>query len=212
VGTINGLPINEGVALLYALEPSRLTTLEKRFPHLPLALGIQAGGGDTDEPDEYILDKAAFMIVALDQAAESAEEGRGRIARLIRKARLGRTISQGMIIVGSSASLATLALSQTRAAILSSLLSLLAAIGNLAAEHRERLLIKDAGSIYDAYEKLSISCYRAKLLSGEIQLALKHRVSASEIRSLVTNGNVLCEEMNGWLVQLVETVNSRSGR
>jgi len=202
--------INEGVSLLDKLSPARLTQLRKQYPILTdeLALGIDAGSEEQMAAQGIALltEKANIMIAALAEAEAAAEKSLVSVSARVKTARRQRLISQVLVVIGSSSSLATLALSKNRAAVIAAVLTLLAALGNLVAEYNEGLLSPQAGNIYDVFQKLAGGAYRARSLSMELTLALKYQSDVTELRDLVERANVLCEELNGWLVQLLKTI------
>src|SRR5580698_6233959 len=122
MGRTGAIAINEGVSLLEKLSPGRLDELRTAHPLLSdaLSLGILAGAEVTPETtstvDPLLREKAAVMVAALGEAAKAAQEGSASVARRIRLARRQRLISQGLVLIGSSSSLATLALNKNRAA------------------------------------------------------------------------------------------------
>lgn len=211
-GTVMGpapaqaIAINEGVALLDMLAPGRLADLRVALPQLTheLQTGIMAGPEDAKlGPDVYLSEKARVMMAALTEVGDAAQRKLIGISGRVRNARRQRLISQALVVVGSSSSLATLALSQTRAAVAASVLTLLAALGNLAAEYLEKLLNPQAGNIYDLFQKLGEGRYRAKSLAVEIGIAIKYGAVPEDLRALVSEANKLCEDLNGGLVQIL---------
>lgn len=211
-----GAAINEAVFLLAQTSPERLESLRSQFPYLAEELqeGIYAGE-ETQEKGEakkssYLADKAAIVIAALDEAAKRAESAMGTVAESIRKARLRRLISQVLVLVGSSSLLGAVALEGKTATVLSAVLTLLAALGNLFAEHYERLINPQSGNIYDAFQKLGEGAYRARTFASRLQLALRHKEGETELANLIGEANELCEQLNGWLIQILNQ--SLSGR
>jgi hypothetical protein len=202
----HALAINEGVALLDELAPSRLADLRTALPQLAseLQVGIIAGSGDEEPaPDAYLREKASVMMTALTEVADAAERKLMEVSGRVRNARRQRLVSQALVLVGSSSSLATLALSQTRAAVAASVLTLLAALGNLAADYLEKLLNPQAGNIYEMFQRLGEGKYRAKSLAVEIAISLKYGAVPEDLRALVGEANKLCEDLNGGLVQIL---------
>ena len=212
MGLRSGVAINEGVSLLDSLSPTLLQQLRGKYATLSdkLDLGIAAGadeereGGPADDP--LIREKASVMIAALAEAWKAAENRLVSVQRRIQTARRQRFVSQALVLVGSSSSLATLALSKNRAAVIAAVLTLLAALGNLAAEYQEKLLMPQAGNIYDVFQKLGEGAYKARTLSAELALSLKYHQGPSELKSLVGDANLLCEQLNGWLIQLLSKI------
>ena len=202
-----GPAINEGVSLLNSLSPGALENLRSEYPRLSkdLKLGIQAGiesAGDEDRA-QITREKAQIMIAAVAEAETAARAILDSVSRKINSARRERLWAQLLVLVGSSSSLATMAFGKSAAAIICAVLTLLAAIGNLIADYKERLLNPQSGNIYDAYQRLSECVYKTKGVSTNLSLALKYNQSVSELEPLIASANVLCEELNGWLVQMV---------
>src|ERR1700730_1005453 len=211
MGETTSIAINEGVFLLQSLSPARLDQLREEYPALSkeLAVGISAGPdvepGDNNAATAILREKAQIMVVALSEAGTAAQQALLTLSRRVKSARRRRLISQMLVLIGSSSSLATLALSKNRAAIISAVLTLLAALWNLLAEYQEKLLNPQAGNIYDAFQRLAEGAYKTRTLSTELTLALKYD-QASQIGQLAANANLLCEQLNGWLVQMVTSM------
>ena len=55
------------------------------------------------------------------------------------------------------------------------------------------------------YQRLSECAYKTKGVASDLTLALKYNQCVSEIEALIASANVLCEELNGWLIQMVTT-------
>lgn len=201
--------INEGVSLLSRLSPSALDDLRARYPHRSedLKVGIRAGleSSSDDNQRPIVCEKAQIMIAAMAEAENAARETLMSVAKRISLARRQRLWAQLLVVIGSSSSLATMAFGKNAAAIICAVLTLLAAIGNLIADYKEKLLNSQSGNIYDAYQRLSECVYKTKGIASDLALALKYNQSVSEIESLISDANVLCEELNGWLVQMVTT-------
>lgn len=217
MGANNEIAINEGVFLLQSLSPDRLNQLRIEFPSQSraLAIGIIAGSEDGPENDKVAMamlrDRAQIMIVALSEAEAAAKKAVVAVSRRVKSARRQRLLSQILVLIGSSSSLATLALSKNRAAVISAVLTLLAALWNLLAEYQEKLLNPQAGNIYDAFQRLAEGAYKTRTMSTELTLALKYNQNATQIGPLVASANALCEELNGWLIQMVASMPQTSG-
>src|SRR5579862_5648872 len=145
MGMIAGVAINEAVSLLESLSPARLETLRGQYPRLSGQLGLGIYAGEDDEhparqSDPHLNEKASIMGAALTEAWKSAEVAMITVSRSVRTARQQRLFSQAFVLLGSSSSLATMALGQNRAAVIAAVLTLLAALGNLGAEYNEKLL------------------------------------------------------------------------
>jgi hypothetical protein len=201
--------INEAVSLLDSLSPTRLDQLRGQHPLLAgdLGLGILAGA-DTEQPSDALLnEKAQIMIAALGEAWKAAEDALAEVSRRIKTARRERLISQVLVVIGSSSSLAAITLSQDlRPTAIAALLTLLAALGNLVAEYHEKLLTPQAGNIYDAFQKLGEDGYKARAASTDLTLALKYNETGPELRTLLASANQLCEQLNAGLIQLLNRI------
>src|SRR6266852_5144487 len=206
-----GAPINEGVFLLNKLSHYDVEDLHEKYPHIPadnLKTGIFAGPEEEDPANRAAMarDKAHFMLDTLAAAKEAAQTALVSVARKVKSARVQRLISQILVHIESSSSLATLALGKKRAAIVSAVLTLLAALGNLFAEYQEKLINPQAGNLYDAFQRLSEGVYKTGTMSSDLTLALKYEPDVSQLEQLIAKANALCEELNGWLIQLVSTM------
>jgi hypothetical protein len=98
-----------------------------------------------------------------------------------------------------------LAFGKNAAAIICAMLTLFAAIGSLIADYKEKLLNRQTGNIYDAYQRLLEGTSRTRKLSTDLSLALKYIQGPSELEPLIASANVSCEDLNGWLIQMVAT-------
>lgn len=194
--------INEAVFLLSELSPDDLDKLKLKYPTIAdnLKVGIYAGD---DVSNEHLFEKAHVMMVVLNEARRRSETAMISISASIKKARQRRLLSQAIVIIGSSSLLGAVALDGKQATVISAILTLLAALGNLFAEYHEKLLNPQAGSIYDAYRKLGEGAYKAQFLSGDIQLSLKYGRHNTEMKDLILQANELCEQLNGWLIELL---------
>ena len=214
MGIATTVAINEGVALLQKLAPSLLNQLRDRYPLLSheLQVGIDAGPQDEKAADQsaaLLNERAMVMIAALDEARQRAEDELVSVSSRVVIARRWRLVSQILVVIGSSSSLATLALNKNTAAVIAAVLTLLAALGNLFGEYVEKLLNPQAGTIYDLFQKLSEGVYKAKTVSTELRLALKYPGDGLELKALVVNANVLCEQINNGLIQLLSKKSTR---
>ncbi|MCC8991891.1 MAG: hypothetical protein LM514_04785, partial [Streptococcus sp.] len=144
MGKHSATPINEAVFILSKIAPLQLQELRDQYPHLSdeLREGISAGEKDdtSDGAADYLREKALVVSIALVETANRAEASMGEVVRRIRRSRSARLISQVLVLVGSSALLGAVALDDKTATIVTALLTLLAALGNLLADHGERLL------------------------------------------------------------------------
>lgn len=205
-----GAAINEAVFLLAQTSPEKLETLRNQFPHLAEELqeGIYAGEEEEEKTgagNSYLADKAVIVISALDEASSRAQSAMGAVVGSIRKARVRRLVSQVLVLVGSSSLLGAVALDGKTATVASAIITLLAALGNLFAEYYERLLSPQSGNIYDAFQKLGEGAYKARTFSSSLQLALKHKEGEADLAALIGEANELCEQLNGWLIQILNS-------
>lgn len=212
---IPSTPINEGISFLWRVAPSALETLRNEHPSLAeeLKLGIPAGTSKTGKgaPDTAIIrEKAQIMIAVLSEASVVAQKALVSLSRRVNRARVQRLASQVLVLVGSSSSLGTLALRNNPAAVISAVLTVVAALGNLLAEYQERLLNPRTGNIYDAFQRLSECVYKTRTLATDLALALKYEQENSEIKQLIIQANVLCERLNDWLIKLVYRTDAAS--
>jgi hypothetical protein len=209
-----GQAINEAVFLLSALAPRQIESLKLQYPALAdeLKVGIYAGEEPPAHPpqDLHLVEKADVMLRALAEASRRAEEAMACVSAKIKKARLRRLVSQAFVLIGSSSLLGAVALQGKLAAVGSAVLTLLAALGNLFAEHQEKLLNPQASSIYEAFQKLGEGAYKAHFQSSQLQLMLKFPGQEAELKDLIAQANALCEQLNGWLIQLLNQLPSSS--
>jgi signal transduction histidine kinase len=204
-GESSAAPINEAVFLLKLMAPEQLESLKNRYPDIAQELqeGIFAGAEEpSSQRSSYLCQRAVIVIVALEEAASRAEKAMVVAASDIKRARSRRLISQVLVLVGSSSLLGAVALDARQLVmVVSAVLTLLAALGDLLAEHYERLLNPKVGNIYDAFQKLGEGTYRARRIAVELQIATQHDEGIGELAELVGKGNELCEQLNAWLTQ-----------
>lgn len=199
--------INEAVFFLAQTNPALLDSLRRQYPNLEdeLQEGIYAGVSEVAQTDtsSYLMDKARFALATLEEAARRSKAAQTQLVSIIRSARRRRMLSQCIILFGSSSVLGATALDQKIAAVVSGVLTLLAALGNLFAEYQERLLNPQSANVYEAFQKLAEGTYQAEILAAEIRLAVTHNNHGGELVNLIGNANSLCSGLNTWLVQLV---------
>ena len=210
-------PINEAVFLLSQISTDRLDILRTAYPLIAdeLRPGVFAGPSDVDPSASALLlltAKANVMIAVLDEVSNRAESALVVVSGAIKSARSRRLAGQILVLVGSSSLLGTLALESKTATVIAALLTLLAALGNLLAEHVERLLNPQTGNVYDAFQHLGEGAYRARLLRDQIHLARTYSQPPEEINALLAKGNELCEQLNSWLVQLLQHLRANDHR
>lgn len=196
-------PINEAVNLLSNIDPDSLKTLINDYPALGNELILGREGGEQETPDDLDIDRAWIMIKALDKGRLRAEQELCAIRGRIIRARKSRFLAQAITLIGSSGVLALLASrggeSQT---VLAAIVTLLASIWTMIAEHTERLLKPGGPDIYDTFERASKAAYRAGLKIDELCLLIKHLTSKEELKNAVASANALCEELNELVVQM----------
>jgi len=200
------LAINEAVFLLAQMAPEKLKAFQSRYPALAgeLQQGIFAGTEDEQKPaNSFLIQKAEVVTGVLEEASSQAEKAMSAVAADIKRARMRRLASQVLVLIGSSSLLGAVALDGKTATVVSAVITLLAALGNLMAEHYEKLLNPQSGNIYEVFQRLGEGAYKARRLAAEIQLAARHQEDATVLRQLVGNANELCEQLNGWLIQVI---------
>jgi hypothetical protein len=197
----SGVAINEAVFLLSKTAPEKLISLRNLYPDIAEELreGIYAG----EKEEMFIIEKAEFVTVALEEVSSLAKVAMVTVAVIIQRARSRRLISQMLVLIGSSSLLGAVALDGKTATVISAVLTLLAAIGNLLAEHYERLLNPQTGNIYEAFQKLGEGSYKARAIAADLKLSIRHKVGEIALKEQVGKANELCEELNGWLIQLL---------
>lgn len=202
MGTAVGAPINELVAVLAQLDPSQLEGLKSEFPGIAAELQPGRLGGVGEERLSYDRERAEVSARALVAVANRASVELVKIQRRMVSARRYRLIAQVLTLVCSSGVLASLAMKEAAAAIVTSLLTLLASIGTLVADHGEKLLKPGQGDVYEAFEQASSANFKARKLVDDLRLMLRNGVSGDELSALVTTANQLAEELNGWVVRM----------
>lgn len=209
MGIQTSTPINEAVFLLHELAPESLDEARKELPHLVQELVLGKEGGISESNEQLDMDRAKFMIRALDAAKKKAERELIFIRTRMTTARSRRLWSQIISLICSSGVLASLAVDQDIATIVSAVLALLASIGVMLAEYQERLLRQGDSDIYEAYEKAAQAAYKADLMCEELRLLIRHKVGQSELRSALEVANALCEELNGWIIKISGSSNNK---
>lgn len=208
MGGLVNAPINEAIFLLNSLAPTRLSQLKAEHPTLQEQLVVGVACGDADEGQEtagpLLHEKASVMIAVLEEAATRAHRGLHVTSVRIAQARRRRLVSQVLVLVGSSTLLGSVALDGKVVSVVSAVMTTLAALGTLLAEHRERLLTPSVGSVYDAFQRLGEGSFKARRISSELGLAIRYGEQPDAIVELIARGNALCEELNSWLIQAVE--------
>jgi hypothetical protein len=209
-----GIAINEAVFLLSQADPAKLVSLREKFPELDEELqeGIYAGSkqGDRATQDSYLVQKAEVVATALESVSDQADAAMRRVRVSIQRARSRRLISQVLVVIGSSSLLGAVALEGRTVTVISAVLTLLAALGNLFAEYHEKLLNPQASNIYEAFQKLGQGTYRARALLAQLQLAMRHEEGVQMLTDLVSTANELCEDLNGWLIQVLHQFPGRA--
>ena len=203
MGTSTGAPINEAVGVLSKLDPAQITELRNEFPSIADELRIGRIGGTPSDSASFDLERAEVAARALIAVANRASLELVRIQDRMRSARRRRLGSQILTLVCSSGVLGALALNKATTAVAISVLTLLASVGTLLADFGEKLLKSGEGDVYEAFEQASNASYKARKLSEELRLAIRHNISGDELRSLVTSANQLAEQLNQWVTKMV---------
>ena len=203
MGTSTGAPINEAVGVLSKLDPAQIAELRSEFPSIADELRIGRIGGTPSDSASFDLERAEVAARALIAVANRASLELVRIQDRMRSARRRRLGSQILTLVCSSGVLGALALNKATAAVAISVLTLLASVGTLLADFGEKLLKSGEGDVYEAFEQASNASYKARKLSEELRLAIRHNISGDELRSLVTSANQLAEQLNQWVTKMV---------
>lgn len=214
-GSQSEIAINEAIFMLDKLAPERLEDFRRRFPNLAEQLqeGVFAGPEEArTSGNSFLIEKAEVLTAALSEASGHAENAMITAGKNIKRARRRRLVSQVLVLIGSSSLLGAVALDEKTATVISAVLTLLAALGNLLAEHYEKLLNPQAGNIYEMYQKLGEGAYKARRMASELQLAMRHDEAISELSELLRGANELCEQLNAGLLQLLTELPASKSR
>ena len=194
--------INEAVFLLSKLDADRLTSLQSKYPELGDELFVGRDGGEPEPTPELNLLRAKIMLDALKAAKARADKEIVSLRLNIASATKWRLRSQIATLVLSSGVLAALAIGSIPASAVSGSLSLMASIGVMLAEQKEKLL-KGKENIYDVYESVHQLAYRAERKISIFQFLLEHKVYDDELEVTIKESNQLCEDINIWLGKIL---------
>ena len=141
------------------------------------------------------------MIAALDEAWRRAEGAMTSISRNIKKARQHRLVSRLLVLIGRSSLLGMVALDKKPAAVISAA-EVTCLAGQPIAE-KEGLLNPQSGTtrrrVRNSRRGLQGTCSVERTAVG-----VKYAATKPQWKVLITQANELCEQLNGWLVQLLK--------
>ena len=200
MGAVSGAPINELVGVLSLLEQSQIDALRLEFPELAAELRRGQEGGKATNP--YDTQRAEVAVRSLIAIANCAAVELNRVQTRMRLARTKRLMAQILTLVGSSGVLGALALKEPTLAVITSVVTLLASVGNLLADYGERLIRPGQGDIYEAFEQASTANFRARRLADDLKLAVQHAAPAKEIQAQIASANQLAESLHDWATRM----------
>lgn len=199
---ISAPPINEAVNLLNSLSPVSLDHFRQSFAVLGEELSLGRLGGDATGDGSLNKLRAEVLIRALGMARERAEAElellKGRMSSA-KKFRLG---SQVVSLVCSSGVLGAIAIGDKNTTVATAILSVVASLGVIVAEYKERLLKQGEGDVYAAFEAAGHAAYKAGLAAENLHLLSTHIPMSEELQNAIAEANKICEELNGWLIKI----------
>jgi hypothetical protein len=196
-----GTRINEAVNLISAIDAPKLDALALAFPRIrgELSPGIMAGDEGKDVEDwEYIAEKAQLITEAGKIAEKAGEDCRVRLRDRIVSANRNKLIVQLLTVVSSASVVGTLLTDQALAAKVTALITVIVSGAGVVVGQREKLMT-GAGSIYEAYQKLTGFLSQLSNMSANLQLMIKYRRPAAEISELINKANGVLENINSLL-------------
>jgi hypothetical protein len=116
-----------------------------------------------------------------------------------RRFRLG---SQLVALICSSGVLGAIAIGDKNVTVTTAILSVLASLGVIVAEYKERLLKQGDGDVYTAFEAAGQASYKAGLTAENLSLLSTHSPESEELSQAISEANALCEQLNGWLIKI----------
>ena len=187
--------------MLGKFAPKELENLRVEFPALvsELALGRIGGPGDASLDQ----DRAKVMVEALATLVRQADLEIRALRDRMSSARHQRLWSQVLSLICTSGVLGSLAIDQRAVAIVIAVLGLLASIGTLLAEYKERLLVTGQGDIYSIFESASAVSFKATSAKADLSLLIAHSVRDDELRAAVAAANALCDELHGLILKMI---------
>ncbi len=200
----NTTSINEVVFFLSKVSPEQLNEASEKYPELSndLIPGVIAGSDDTPCTDsEYLIAKSELVIGALKLAKSESEKALIHVSEAIKKSKRKRLLSQIFVILGSSSLLAAVAFKQQTLEILTSLITLSAAILGVLADNNEKTLSSSEENIHEIFLKIGSAVFSAHDISNNLQVAINAKQNNDKLINLINEGNRVCEELNRYLVQ-----------
>jgi len=205
MGDLANAPINEAVSLLDSLAPERLIELRAEHPELAVQLRVGVDCGQEDEVSPSLTrERARVLLAALNEAAVRAQRALENAAKRVARIRRKRLFSQVAVLIGSSSLLGAVALDQKVASVVSAVLTLLAALGDLLAQHEEGLLTPGQGTVQEIFQRLGEGRYAAHRMASELELSIRLEQSDDDLAKTIERGNALCADLNSWLIQLID--------
>ncbi|MRE40057.1 hypothetical protein GIJ60_14695 [Klebsiella quasipneumoniae] len=195
-------PINEGVSLLNTLSPESLHDFRKSLPELSEELEIGRIGGITSSDGSLNKLRAEILIKALDIALGRANTELEILKNRMTSARKFRLGSQVLSLICSSGVLGAIAIGDKNTTVITAILSLLASLGVIFAEYKERLLKQGDGDVYIAFEAAGQAAYKAGVALENIKLLSSHANDSEELKNAIAESNKICEDLNIWLIKI----------
>jgi hypothetical protein len=198
-------PINEISALQRKLAPQSMTEFESRFPSIAEEMKGFKAGEVAVEPSpnqgqvvqERARAKAIFTQEIIQNAEAACEQGLVVARRNIRVSRTIKTVGQIFSLGGTGAVIGCLGLGKPNPALITSIITLLAAIATLISDYVIAVPGDDGKTnAHDVYQELVAA--RFDLHTSGFELATLERYSASpdEIEAKVGEINAVCRTVN----------------
>jgi hypothetical protein len=190
MGNTAEAPINEAVSFLKKLGSQKEAEYKKLFPELDLAEGISLGEEDEDEPRVLVIRKAEFMARLLAEGEGVCTAALAVAERKIRSSNRVKQFGQYASIVGSSSFVGSLAFNKTAAFVIG-VLTVIAALASVIAEHLMSTLGGRDVSAVSVYGRLSSASADLRVLRAELSAALevKDAVSSKQFHDLIGRSN-----------------------
>ena len=198
--------INEGVAFLDKYSPTTLRNTKESLTTLSAQLepGIQAG---IEESDGFLIEKAKFFIVVLDQAHSLCSKAAESSLRKLSRATFVRNVGQLCTVISSSTVFGAIGLAQTKTAMISSVVTLVSSLATWGASLFEK--VRGGGqseTLVSVYDFLVSAAYDAELLRKDLELSIKYSESREILASLVNKANELARKINDQAPKVIDTV------